>query len=62
MRYMNGGNQLIDKIEIKLKNRNTGELYPIYIDACGVNIMLYAYPHVSVFSTQDTKSVGKGNQ
>ena len=37
-------------------------LYPIYIDACGVNIMLYAYPHVSVFSTQDTKSVGNGNQ
>jgi len=30
---MNGGKQLIDKIEIKLKNRNTGELYPIYIDA-----------------------------
>ena len=33
MRYMNGGKQLIDKIEINLKNRNTGELYPIYIDA-----------------------------
>ena len=30
---MNGGKQLIDKIEINLKNRNTGELYPIYIDA-----------------------------
>jgi len=30
---MNGGNKLIDKIEINLKNRNTEELYPIYIDA-----------------------------
>jgi len=30
---MNGGNKLIDKIEINLNNRNTGELYTIYVDA-----------------------------
>ena len=33
VKYMNGGKQLIDKIEINLKNKNTGELYPVYIDA-----------------------------
>ena len=33
VRFMNGGNKLIDKIEITLKNRNTGDLYPIYMDA-----------------------------
>jgi len=33
VKYMSGGNKLIDKIEINLRNRKNGELYPIYIDA-----------------------------